>query len=722
MKTKRLPLFLSLTCVSILAGATATTLTALPPIETETAYAETTIPLENGTLLNSCDEKAKYWLNSNNFDAGGVTLDLTIKTEGTASTRVVANKNNYVTVSLRHYGQTGNPVLTEEELLAYDNLYLEVYNTESSDINLFMYNCLATTLSPGWNSVVIPNTTTKAQIDESQAAYEKAGNKGVRQYVDGQFYFAVYADCTLLFDNVRGVNDEDLDNSDAGGESTQEFSCEYAAVSTNEYAFVKYGSTSVTKQTSAEAATSVVPTGYTDNVLTVSSDNQDGKGVLLDFSALKIPTKAIETLTVRLYYPDDTTSTSRPNIRIYRTDGMDDWAVNYSGKALAGQWFDFTLNADGTNFNDAHNFSHLSKDGYLDKFELAVRTGNTAPFYIDSVSYTLSAVDIDVPVISYKGDSTVYWLAKEDAPFTLNASATDKTQGNIDLTYVWSDSNAVNANGSLNVGNYTLTLKATDAAGNEATLTLTVIAVAPETTAPVIHLPTDKVTLVVGTKPKLYPQITDNSGAPTTRTTSWSHGALDKTGKLTVGTHTYTITATDLSGNTTTKTVTVTVTPTETWDAVEDGAKHEYGNNWFINTENHWKECSCGEKTELGAHMDTDNDEKCDTCAYPLPKDEGGENEPTTPPEGGENEPTTPPEGGDNEPTTPPEGGENEPTNPDDGSEDNGGNETPNPDDNGNGNESANESDEGCNSSAYVWTVGIALALCAVIKGKKENE
>ena len=180
---------------------------------------------------------------------------------------------------------------------------------------------------------------------------------------------------------------------------------------------------------------------------------------------------------------------------------------------------------------------------------------------------------------------------------------------------------------------------------------------------------------------------------------------------MTVGTQTYTITATDLSGNTTTKTVTVTVTPTEAWDAVEDGAKHEYGNNWFINTENHWKECSCGEKTELGAHMDTDNDEKCDTCAYPLPKDEGGENEPTTPPEGGENEPTTPPEGG-----------ENEPTNPDDGGEDNGGNETPNPDDNANGNGSANESDEGCNSSAYVWTVGIALALCAVIKGKKENE
>ena len=667
---KKRTIFSTLLCATLLSATIVMASDKLSPIETETAYAETTIPLENGTLLNSCDEKAIYWLNSNNFEAGNVTLDLTIKTQGNASTRVVAKENNFITVSLRHYNQSGNPVLTEEELLAYDNLYLEVYNTESGNINLFMYNCLAATLAPGWNSVVIPKETTKAQIDESQAAYE-ANNWGVRQYVNGEFYFAVYADCTLLFDNVRGVSDEELDNSDnTGSGSTQEFACEYSAVSAQDYSFVQYGSSSVTNQTASQAAASGVPSGYTDNVITVSGGNANGMGVLLDFSSLKIPAAKVESLTVRMYYPDDTSSNSYPNIRIRRIDGVDDWVVNYAGKANAGTWFDFTLKSDGTNFNGNHNFSHLSSNGYLDKFELGVRTGNTAPFYIDSISYTLSEIDIDVPVITYNGSSTVYWLA-DDRAFTLDASATDKTQGNIDLEYVWSSNTAVNADGSLNAGTYTLTLTATDAAGNSATLPLTVIAVAPETVAPVIALPTDTVTLFVGTKPQLLPNVTDNSGVPPTVTTAWSHGALDKRGRLTVGTHTYTITAVDLSGNTATKTVSVCVIATEDWydNALDEANPHVYSTNWSVDDTSHWHACSCGLKADEATHTDEDNNGACDVCSYTYT--------PTTPPEGGEggeggegNTPTTPPEsgeggegneGGDNEgntPTTPPESGE----------------------------------------------------------------
>ncbi len=44
---------------------------------------------------------------------------------------------------------------------------------------------------------------------------------------------------------------------------------------------------------------------------------------------------------------------------------------------------------------------------------------------------------------------------------------------------------------------------------------------------------------------------------------------------------------------------------------------HVFG-SWITDEEKHWKECSCGLKTEEGAHVDADNDDKCDTCAKAL--------------------------------------------------------------------------------------------------------
>ena len=45
---------------------------------------------------------------------------------------------------------------------------------------------------------------------------------------------------------------------------------------------------------------------------------------------------------------------------------------------------------------------------------------------------------------------------------------------------------------------------------------------------------------------------------------------------------------------------------------------HSYG-DWQTDADNHWKVCSCNEQNELGAHIDENADEKCDSCAYAMP-------------------------------------------------------------------------------------------------------
>ena len=45
---------------------------------------------------------------------------------------------------------------------------------------------------------------------------------------------------------------------------------------------------------------------------------------------------------------------------------------------------------------------------------------------------------------------------------------------------------------------------------------------------------------------------------------------------------------------------------------------HSFG-DWKNDTDKHWKECSCGKKSEEVAHIDTDTNNKCDTCGKDLP-------------------------------------------------------------------------------------------------------
>ena len=42
---------------------------------------------------------------------------------------------------------------------------------------------------------------------------------------------------------------------------------------------------------------------------------------------------------------------------------------------------------------------------------------------------------------------------------------------------------------------------------------------------------------------------------------------------------------------------------TETIEKVEPGHKHAFGTKWKFDEKNHWHECSCGEKSDEGAHI-----------------------------------------------------------------------------------------------------------------------
>ena len=46
---------------------------------------------------------------------------------------------------------------------------------------------------------------------------------------------------------------------------------------------------------------------------------------------------------------------------------------------------------------------------------------------------------------------------------------------------------------------------------------------------------------------------------------------------------------------------------------------HKYGEEWKTDANYHWKECACGDKASVAAHIDDNGDNKCDTCDYTMP-------------------------------------------------------------------------------------------------------
>ena len=164
-------------------------------------------------------------------------------------------------------------------------------------------------------------------------------------------------------------------------------------------------------------------------------------------------------------------------------------------------------------------------------------------------------------MINYTGEDTVFVSLGKS--LYVPATAADAQGNPLDVQYIWEEGVALNANGTpTQIGNYTLTLKATDSYGGVTTKMLTVEVSEGDEIAPEIALNLTEVETTVGAKPMLSVSATDNNGE-VTLTKTWSEGALDKKGGLTAGEHIWTITATDKFGNVATKTVTFIVTENE---------------------------------------------------------------------------------------------------------------------------------------------------------------
>lgn len=51
---------------------------------------------------------------------------------------------------------------------------------------------------------------------------------------------------------------------------------------------------------------------------------------------------------------------------------------------------------------------------------------------------------------------------------------------------------------------------------------------------------------------------------------------------------------------------------------------HTYSTEWSTDSANHWHECSCGDKKDLAAHVDANNDHNCDVCGWKMSDHTGG--------------------------------------------------------------------------------------------------
>ena len=51
---------------------------------------------------------------------------------------------------------------------------------------------------------------------------------------------------------------------------------------------------------------------------------------------------------------------------------------------------------------------------------------------------------------------------------------------------------------------------------------------------------------------------------------------------------------------------------------------HTYSTEWSTDSANHWHECTCGDKKDLAAHTDANNDHNCDVCGWKMSDHTGG--------------------------------------------------------------------------------------------------
>lgn len=299
--------------------------------------------------------------------------------------------------------------------------------------------------------------------------------------------------------------------------------------------------------TNEEAAGEGVPSGYTGNVLKVFGDSMN-MGVTFDFSKKNIPTFSIQSMTFRIYLVKTGNETdSYPEVRITNKAGGS-WIMRHlMGKSHLDEWYEITLDRDGTNFYNSATFkSFKNDDNNLGVFEFSVRNTAKTVLYIDSITIVNREADTTAPVITYTGPKQI--TLTQGVNINLPAIAYDEyEERNVDIYYEWEEGAVIDD--VVQVGERKLYIKAKDTANNVASIEISVTVLPKDEEQPVIHVTATTITVKVGTIPQLNVFVSDNRDENLVPTYSWSEGALDERGRLTLGTHVVTITAMDLSNN-----------------------------------------------------------------------------------------------------------------------------------------------------------------------------
>lgn len=172
----------------------------------------------------------------------------------------------------------------------------------------------------------------------------------------------------------------------------KEFACVCEAAEQDSEHLVTYGSRSVEKLTTEMITEAKLPKGYTGEVIKVSNPtNTNGIGLLLDFSKERIPYSDVESITFRVCVKGTANPTdSYPEMRIQKPYENGSWILRQKIASKINEWVDVTIKSNGEGFHDNNTMAGISKDGYLDKFNLLVRFDNLNEFYIDSIKVTLN--------------------------------------------------------------------------------------------------------------------------------------------------------------------------------------------------------------------------------------------------------------------------------------------------------------------------------------------
>jgi hypothetical protein len=141
----------------------------------------------------------------------------------------------------------------------------------------------------------------------------------------------------------------------------------------------------------------------------------------------------------------------------------------------------------------------------------------------------------------------------------IDATAFDEYDGRtVEPEFIFSEG-AVDDDGFLLEGQHSCIVRYTDDAGNSAEIEIALKVAPKDVTAPSLSWTTDKIFANEGMRPMLTVTAEDDRDGEVEVAMTWSDGALDSRGRLTMGEHTLTLIAVDETGNKTEKVIAVSV-------------------------------------------------------------------------------------------------------------------------------------------------------------------